>query len=49
VIRATNVDYPRPDLSKPGYVGAGCLSKDPYIIIDSAEGYQRSWWAGSAS
>jgi UDP-N-acetyl-D-mannosaminuronic acid dehydrogenase len=40
VIRATNVDYPRPDLSKPGYVGGGCLSKDPYIMIDSAEGYQ---------
>jgi UDP-N-acetyl-D-mannosaminuronic acid dehydrogenase len=40
VLRATNVDYPRPDLSKPGYVGGGCLSKDPYIMIDSAEGYQ---------
>jgi UDP-N-acetyl-D-mannosaminuronic acid dehydrogenase len=40
VIRASNVDYPRPDLSKPGYVGGGCLSKDPYIMIDSAEGYQ---------
>ena len=40
VIRATNVDYPRPDLSKPGYVGGGCLSKDPYIMIDSAEGYR---------
>ncbi|HWH00863.1 MAG TPA: nucleotide sugar dehydrogenase [Pilimelia sp.] len=36
VIRATNLDYPRPDLSKPGYVGGGCLSKDPYIMIDSA-------------
>jgi UDP-N-acetyl-D-mannosaminuronic acid dehydrogenase len=40
VIRAANVDYPRPDLSKPGYVGGGCLSKDPYIMIDSAGGYQ---------
>jgi UDP-N-acetyl-D-mannosaminuronic acid dehydrogenase len=40
VIRATNVDYPRPDLSKPGYVGGGCLSKDPYIMIDSAGDYQ---------
>ncbi len=38
VIRAANVDYPRPDLSKPGYVGGGCLSKDPYIMIDSAGG-----------
>jgi UDP-N-acetyl-D-mannosaminuronic acid dehydrogenase len=36
VIRAANVDYPRPDLSRPGYVGGGCLSKDPYIMIDSA-------------
>jgi UDP-N-acetyl-D-mannosaminuronic acid dehydrogenase len=37
VIRATNIDYPRPDLAKPGYVGGGCLSKDPYILINAAE------------
>jgi UDP-N-acetyl-D-mannosaminuronic acid dehydrogenase len=36
VIRAANLDYPRPDLSKPGYVGGGCLSKDPYILINSS-------------
>lgn len=36
VIRAANVDYPRPDLAKPGYVGGGCLSKDPYIMINSS-------------
>lgn len=36
VIRAANLDYPRPDLAKPGYVGGGCLSKDPYLMIDSA-------------
>jgi UDP-N-acetyl-D-mannosaminuronic acid dehydrogenase len=36
VIRAANVGYPRPDLSRPGYVGGGCLSKDPYIMINSA-------------
>src|SRR6266545_4679019 len=36
VIRAANLDYPRPDLSKPGYVGGGCLSKDPYIMISSS-------------
>jgi UDP-N-acetyl-D-mannosaminuronic acid dehydrogenase len=36
VIRATNLDYPRPDLSKPGYVGGGCMSKDPYIMISSS-------------
>ena len=38
VIRAANLDYPRPDLAKPGYVGGGCLSKDPYIMINSATG-----------
>jgi UDP-N-acetyl-D-mannosaminuronic acid dehydrogenase len=37
VIRATNLDYPRPDIAKPGYVGGGCLSKDPYILVSSAE------------
>jgi UDP-N-acetyl-D-mannosaminuronic acid dehydrogenase len=37
VIRATNLDYPRPDIAKPGYVGGGCLSKDPYILLSSAE------------
>src|SRR5262249_33585034 len=36
VIRAANVEYPRPDLAKPGYVGGGCLSKDPYIMLSSA-------------
>jgi UDP-N-acetyl-D-mannosaminuronic acid dehydrogenase len=36
VIRAANLDYPRPDLARPGYVGGGCLSKDPYIMISSA-------------
>ncbi len=36
VIRAANLDYPRPDLAKPGYVGGGCLSKDPYLMISTA-------------
>jgi UDP-N-acetyl-D-mannosaminuronic acid dehydrogenase len=36
VIRAANLDYPRPDLAKPGYVGGGCLSKDPYLMINSS-------------
>jgi UDP-N-acetyl-D-mannosaminuronic acid dehydrogenase len=36
VIHACNFEYPRPDLAKPGYVGGGCLSKDPYIMINSA-------------
>jgi UDP-N-acetyl-D-mannosaminuronic acid dehydrogenase len=38
VIRAANLDYPRPDIAKPGYVGGGCLSKDPYIMLSGAEG-----------
>lgn len=33
VLRAANVHYPRPDIAKPGYVGGGCLSKDPYIMM----------------
>ncbi|QFZ20230.1 nucleotide sugar dehydrogenase [Saccharothrix syringae] len=36
VIRAANLDYPRPDLARPGYVGGGCLSKDPYILLSVA-------------
>ncbi|WP_305784167.1 nucleotide sugar dehydrogenase [Symbioplanes lichenis] len=40
VIRAANLDYPRPDLAKPGYVGGGCLSKDPYIMLDSSGDYE---------
>ena len=35
VIRAANLDYPRPDLARPGYVGGGCLSKDPYLMLAS--------------
>lgn len=37
VIRATNLDYPRPDIARPGYVGGGCLSKDPYILMSSSD------------
>ncbi|WP_433605966.1 nucleotide sugar dehydrogenase [Dactylosporangium sp. CA-139114] len=38
VIGAANLGYPRPDLARPGYVGGGCLSKDPYIMLsDCAE------------
>jgi UDP-N-acetyl-D-mannosaminuronic acid dehydrogenase len=37
VINATNVDYPRPDIAKPGYVGGGCLSKDPYLLLSAGE------------
>jgi UDP-N-acetyl-D-mannosaminuronic acid dehydrogenase len=37
VIRAANLDYPRPDLAKPGFVGGACLTKDPYILASAAE------------
>jgi UDP-N-acetyl-D-mannosaminuronic acid dehydrogenase len=49
VIRAANLDYPRPDLAKPGYVGGGCLSKDPYILMSAsrAAGYT-PWLVGQA-
>jgi UDP-N-acetyl-D-mannosaminuronic acid dehydrogenase len=36
VIRAANLDYPRPDLAWPGFVGGGCLSKDPHILLSAA-------------
>jgi UDP-N-acetyl-D-mannosaminuronic acid dehydrogenase len=36
LIHAANFDYPRPDLAKPGFVGGGCLTKDPYILLSSA-------------
>lgn len=38
VIRAANLDYPRPDIAKPGFVGGGCLSKDPYLLLGSMGG-----------
>jgi UDP-N-acetyl-D-mannosaminuronic acid dehydrogenase len=49
LIRAANLDYPRPDLARPGFVGGGCLSKDPYILMASAEtvGHQ-PWLVGHA-
>ncbi|MFI5324622.1 MAG: nucleotide sugar dehydrogenase [Candidatus Rokuibacteriota bacterium] len=49
IIRAANLDYPRPDVAKPGYVGGGCLSKDPYILMSAARaaGYT-PWLVGQA-
>src|SRR5712692_3909033 len=49
VIRAANLDYPRPDLAKPGFVGGACLSKDPHILISAsrATGYT-PWLVGQA-
>lgn len=42
LIRSANLDYPRPDLSLPGFVGGGCLTKDPYLLAYSARqhGYE---------
>jgi UDP-N-acetyl-D-mannosaminuronic acid dehydrogenase len=42
VIGAANVEYPRPDVSSPGYVGGSCLEKDPHMLIASARmhGYE---------
>jgi len=49
LIRAANVDYPRPDLARPGFVGGGCLSKDPYILMASAEAVgHEPWLIGNA-
>jgi UDP-N-acetyl-D-mannosaminuronic acid dehydrogenase len=39
LIDAANLNYPRPDLSKPGFVGGSCLSKDPYLLIHSAQAH----------
>jgi UDP-N-acetyl-D-mannosaminuronic acid dehydrogenase len=35
VIDAANVEYPRPNLHRPGFVGGGCLTKDPYLLMAS--------------
>ena len=35
IIHAANVDYPRPDISRPGFVGGSCLTKDPYLLLHS--------------
>jgi len=37
VIAAANLRYPRPDLARPGFVGGSCLTKDPYLLMQSAE------------
>jgi UDP-N-acetyl-D-mannosaminuronic acid dehydrogenase len=37
-IAAANAGYPRPKLHVPGYVGGGCLTKDPYLLSASVNG-----------
>jgi UDP-N-acetyl-D-mannosaminuronic acid dehydrogenase len=44
VIRAANLDYPRPDLAKPGFVGGACLTKDPYILLSAANAKGHEPW-----
>ncbi|MFQ5801307.1 MAG: nucleotide sugar dehydrogenase [Candidatus Methylomirabilales bacterium] len=39
LIRAANLDYPRPDLARPGFVAGPCMSKDPYLLMSSLQGY----------
>lgn len=38
VIAAANLDYPRPDICRPGFVGGSCLVKDPHMLIGVAAG-----------
>ncbi|HGY92855.1 MAG TPA: nucleotide sugar dehydrogenase [Planctomycetes bacterium] len=35
VVHGANFEYPRPDVAHPGFVGGGCLSKDPYLLLDA--------------
>ncbi|MFE5241273.1 MULTISPECIES: nucleotide sugar dehydrogenase [unclassified Streptomyces] len=39
LINSANTGYPRPDLSKPGFVGGSCLTKDPYLLMHALEGH----------
>ena len=36
LIKAANYGYPRNNIPIPGFVGGACLSKDPYILYESA-------------
>lgn len=35
VIEAANINYPRSNIPKPGFVGGPCLEKDAYILVNS--------------
>ena len=37
ILTAANLDYPRPDLAQPGWVGGSCLTKDPLTFEWSAK------------
>ncbi|MDI6828934.1 MAG: nucleotide sugar dehydrogenase, partial [Armatimonadota bacterium] len=42
LIKAANLGYPRNNIPVPGFAGGACLSKDPYILTESAlnKGYE---------
>ncbi|MEU6994163.1 nucleotide sugar dehydrogenase [Streptomyces sp. NPDC046465] len=42
VIDSANLDYPRPKLHKPGFVGGSCLTKDPYLLAHSVAAYDHT-------
>lgn len=37
ILAASNLNYPRPDLARPGWVGGSCLTKDPLTFAWSAK------------
>ncbi len=39
-LQAASLEYPRPRLHSPGYVGGGCLTKDPYLLMASVPSVQ---------
>ena len=51
LIQAANLDYPRPDLARPGFVAGPCMSKDPYLLLSSLAhtGYEPQLVAGARS
>jgi UDP-N-acetyl-D-mannosaminuronic acid dehydrogenase len=51
LISCANAGYPRPDLSMPGFVGGGCLAKDPYLLMYALEptGYRPNMIAAARS
>ncbi|WP_093170980.1 nucleotide sugar dehydrogenase [Sinosporangium album] len=51
LIAGANLRYPRPDLSRPGFVGGSCLVKDPYLLMHAGEeaGYRPPMVAAARS
>lgn len=37
VLEAANLNYPRPPIPSPGFVGGSCLTKDPYHLVASCK------------